>query len=177
VGTALDPGSRWGRRRRDVAHLIRRCREIAEAHPRTAWPRHVKVVLQDALDVRDRVQAGAISAHGAAVARGHLTSRASGRRRSQGPGRQSVDTGRADARDSRQRRPDRAPPRPRSPRRACQPLAVASADVVSGARCPAVAPANQLPVTLLQRRAIRLALRVHVTHHINVWPLYMATIM
>ena len=22
------------------AHLIRRCREIAEAHPRTAWPRH-----------------------------------------------------------------------------------------------------------------------------------------
>ena len=33
------------------------------------------MVLQDALDVRDRVQAGAISAHGAAVARGHLTSR------------------------------------------------------------------------------------------------------
>lgn len=58
-----------------LAHLIRRCREIAEAHPRTAWPGHVKTVLQDALDVRDRVAAGDISVHGAAVARGHLLSR------------------------------------------------------------------------------------------------------
>jgi transposase len=58
-----------------LAHLIRRCREIGEAHPRTAWPRHVQAVLQDALAVRDRVAAGAISAHGAAVARGHLMSR------------------------------------------------------------------------------------------------------
>jgi transposase len=33
------------------------------------------MVLQDALDIRDRVAAGAISAHGAAVARGHLMSR------------------------------------------------------------------------------------------------------
>lgn len=58
-----------------LAHLIRRCREIAEAHPRTAWPRHVQAVLQDALAVRDRVAASEISAHGAAVARGHLMSR------------------------------------------------------------------------------------------------------
>lgn len=58
-----------------LAHLIRRCREIAEAHPRTGWPRHVQAVLQDALDVRDRLAAGDISAHGAAVARGHLMSR------------------------------------------------------------------------------------------------------
>jgi hypothetical protein len=58
-----------------LTHLIRRCGEIADAHPRAAWPRHVKTVLQDALDVRDRVAAGAISAHGAAVARGHLMSR------------------------------------------------------------------------------------------------------
>jgi transposase len=58
-----------------LAHLIRRAREIAEAHPRSAWPRQVKAVLQDALDVRDRVKAGAVSAHGAAVARGHLMSR------------------------------------------------------------------------------------------------------
>jgi transposase len=58
-----------------LAHLIRRCRELAEAHPRTAWPRHVQTVLQDALHVRDRVTVGAISAHGAAVARGHLLSR------------------------------------------------------------------------------------------------------
>ena len=58
-----------------LAHLIRRCGEIAEAHPRTAWPRHVKAVLQDALAVRDRVTGGEISLHGAAVARGHLMTR------------------------------------------------------------------------------------------------------
>jgi transposase len=58
-----------------LAHLIRRCGEIAEAHPRTAWPRHVKAVLQDALAVRDRVTGGEISMHGAAVARGHLMAR------------------------------------------------------------------------------------------------------
>jgi transposase len=58
-----------------LAHLIRRCGEIADAHPRTAWPRHVQAVLQDALAVRNRVAAGEISAHGAAVARGHLLSR------------------------------------------------------------------------------------------------------
>lgn len=58
-----------------LAHLIRRCREIAEAHPRTPWPRHVKAVLQNALEVRDRVRTAEISAHGAAVARGQLLSR------------------------------------------------------------------------------------------------------
>jgi transposase len=58
-----------------LAHLIRRSGEIAEAHPRTAWPRHVKAVLQDALAVRDRVRGGEISMHGAAVARGHLMAR------------------------------------------------------------------------------------------------------
>jgi transposase len=58
-----------------LAHLIRRCREIAEAHPRAPWPQHGKAVLQGALDIRDRVTAGEISAHGAAVARGHLITR------------------------------------------------------------------------------------------------------
>lgn len=58
-----------------LAHLIRRCREIAEAHPRTTWPQHVQAVLQEALEIRDRVTAGEISAHGAAVARGHLITR------------------------------------------------------------------------------------------------------
>jgi len=58
-----------------LAHLIRRCREIVETHPRAAWPRHVQSLLQDALGVRDRVIAGEISAHGAAVARGHLLTR------------------------------------------------------------------------------------------------------
>jgi transposase len=58
-----------------LAHVIRRCREIAEAHPRTVWPQQVHATLQDALDVRDRVIRGEISAHGAAVARGHLITR------------------------------------------------------------------------------------------------------
>jgi hypothetical protein len=48
---------------------------LPKAHPRAAWPCHVQAVLQDALDVRDRVAAGEISAHGAAVARGHLMTR------------------------------------------------------------------------------------------------------
>jgi transposase len=58
-----------------LAHLIRRCREIAEAHPRATWPQHIQAVLQEALDIRDRVTAGEISAHGAAVARGHVITR------------------------------------------------------------------------------------------------------
>jgi transposase len=57
-----------------LAHLIRRCREIAEAHPRARWPPLVQAVLQEALDVRDRLAAAEISSHGAAVARGHLIS-------------------------------------------------------------------------------------------------------
>jgi transposase len=58
-----------------LAHLIRRCREITAAHPRTPWAGRVQTVLQDALDVRDRLAAHAISAHGAAVARGQLLAR------------------------------------------------------------------------------------------------------
>lgn len=57
-----------------LAHLLRRSRlrEIAEAHPRAAWPRQVAAVLQDALAVRDRFTAREMSAHGAGIARGHL---------------------------------------------------------------------------------------------------------
>jgi transposase len=58
-----------------LAHLIRRCREITEVHPRAVWPRHVQTVLQDALAVRDRVASGEMSEHGAAIARGHLVAR------------------------------------------------------------------------------------------------------
>jgi transposase len=58
-----------------VAHLLRRCRELIDAHPRTPWPQHVKAVLQDALAVRDRAVAGEITVHGAAVARGQLITR------------------------------------------------------------------------------------------------------
>src|SRR5262249_14681175 len=58
-----------------LAHLIRRCREIAEARPCACWPQQIQAVLQEALDVRDRLAAAEISRHGAAVARGHLISR------------------------------------------------------------------------------------------------------
>ena len=58
-----------------LAHLIRRCRELTEGHPRAPWPRQVQAVLQDALAVRDRVRAGAMSVHGAAIARGQLIAR------------------------------------------------------------------------------------------------------
>lgn len=58
-----------------LAHLLRRCQEIREAHPRATWPRAIQAILQDALTVRDRVRAGTMSAHGAAVARGHLMAR------------------------------------------------------------------------------------------------------
>jgi transposase len=58
-----------------LAHLIRRADEMAGDHPRATWPRRVKTVFQHGLTVRDRRAAGMISAHGVAVARGHLTNR------------------------------------------------------------------------------------------------------
>lgn len=58
-----------------LAHLLRRCREIQTDHPRAPLPYRVQTVLQQALQVRDRHAAGLISAHGVAVARGHLQAR------------------------------------------------------------------------------------------------------
>lgn len=55
-----------------VAHLLRRCRDLKRDHPRAPFPRRVQALLQQALAIRDRRDAGAISAHGAAVARGHV---------------------------------------------------------------------------------------------------------
>ena len=55
-----------------VAHLLRRCRDLARDHPRAAFPARVRGLLQQALGIRDRRAAGTISAHGAAVARGHV---------------------------------------------------------------------------------------------------------
>jgi transposase len=55
-----------------VAHLLRRCRTlIRDQHEGVLAPR-VQLVLQRALRVRDRYLAGTMSAHGLAVARGHL---------------------------------------------------------------------------------------------------------
>lgn len=58
-----------------LAHLLRRCRELQIDHPRAPLPLHVQAVLQQALRLRDRHAAGTISAHGVAVARGHLLAR------------------------------------------------------------------------------------------------------
>jgi transposase len=58
-----------------LAHLLRRCRLVATDHPHTTFATDVQVILQQALDVRDRYHAGVISAHGLAVVRGQLITR------------------------------------------------------------------------------------------------------
>ncbi len=60
-----------------LAHLLHRSGEILETATRGAvkFPRAVKAILQSALTVRDRRDAGQISVHGAAVARGRLKAR------------------------------------------------------------------------------------------------------
>jgi transposase len=58
-----------------VAHLLRRCRLVAGDHARTTFATDVQAILQHALAVRDAHQAGEVSAHGLAVARGHLINR------------------------------------------------------------------------------------------------------
>lgn len=57
-----------------LAHLLRRCEELVEVGA-VKFPREVKAVLQSALRVRDRRDAGEISRHGVAVARGRLKAR------------------------------------------------------------------------------------------------------
>ena len=47
-------------------------REFAADHPRAAWPEQIHAVLQQALAVRDRRDAGDVTAHGATVARGRV---------------------------------------------------------------------------------------------------------
>jgi transposase len=58
-----------------LAHLLRRCRRLLLDYPQHPFPSAVKRVLQAALTTRDRYRAGTISAHGLAVARGHLIER------------------------------------------------------------------------------------------------------
>jgi transposase len=60
-----------------LAHLLRRCDELLQTAARGAvlFPRRVKSLLQQALDLRDRHRAGQVSSHGVAVARGYLTNR------------------------------------------------------------------------------------------------------
>ena len=58
-----------------LAHLLRRARTLREDHPRSPWAARVQAVLTDALALRDRRDAHAITAHGLAVARGRLLAR------------------------------------------------------------------------------------------------------
>lgn len=60
-----------------LAHLLRRCAEMLAVASRGAvrFPRQVKALLQDALELRDRHEAGQVSAHGVAVACGRLEKR------------------------------------------------------------------------------------------------------
>jgi transposase len=56
-------------------HVLRRTHELQADHPRAPLPFQVQGVLQQALDLRDRYLVGEVSAHGLAVARGHLQAR------------------------------------------------------------------------------------------------------
>lgn len=60
-----------------LGHLDRRAKELLEVATRGAvrFPRAVRALLGDGLDLRDRRDAGEISPHGLAVATGHLESR------------------------------------------------------------------------------------------------------
>jgi transposase len=55
-----------------LAHLLRRCRTLIREHEERQFAPRVQRVLQHALGVRNRYQHRRISAHGVAVARGHL---------------------------------------------------------------------------------------------------------
>jgi transposase len=55
-----------------IAHLLRRCRDLVRDHGDHRFAPAVAAILRRGLRVRDRWRAGALSAHGVAVARGHL---------------------------------------------------------------------------------------------------------
>ena len=56
-------------------HLLQRCKQLREDHPDSLWAGEVQAVLRAGLDLRDRCNAGALSEHGMATARGRLTAR------------------------------------------------------------------------------------------------------
>ena len=58
-----------------LAHLLRRCRDLARDHGDHYFAPRVQRVLQHGLGVRDRWRDGRISSHGVAVARGYLENR------------------------------------------------------------------------------------------------------
>ena len=58
-----------------LAHLLRRGRHLQADHPRSRWAARVQAVLQAALQLRDRRDAGCLSDHGLASVRGRLLAR------------------------------------------------------------------------------------------------------
>ena len=58
-----------------LAHLLRRARTLSADHPHSPWAARVQAVLTDALALRDRRAAHALTDHGLAVARGRLLAR------------------------------------------------------------------------------------------------------
>ena len=54
---------------------MRRCKDLQAAHPDSPWAGAVQAVLQDGLALRTRSNAGEISEHGLASARGRLAAR------------------------------------------------------------------------------------------------------
>ena len=56
-------------------HLLQRCKHLREDHPDNPWAGEVQAVLQAGLDLRDRCNAGKLSEHGMATARGRLNAR------------------------------------------------------------------------------------------------------
>ena len=56
-----------------LTHLLRRCGELQQDHPHARLPVQVEALLRRGLEVRDRRDAGEISAHGAKVAGGRLS--------------------------------------------------------------------------------------------------------
>ena len=61
-----------------LAHLLRRCKDLQAAHPDSPWAGAVQAVLQDGLALRTRSNAGEISEHGLASARGRLAAGSAG---------------------------------------------------------------------------------------------------
>jgi transposase len=58
-----------------VAHILRRCRDLVRDHHEYRFAPAVAALVHHGLHVRDRWRAGTISAHGVAVAHGHLFNR------------------------------------------------------------------------------------------------------
>ena len=60
-----------------LQHLLRRCEHLLEDHPHCGWVGQVQDTLQAGLALRDRRNAGELSEHGLATARGRLLARIS----------------------------------------------------------------------------------------------------